>query len=79
MVLKYEINRIIKTIISRYLSFIILTFLITFFTLYYAICFNSIYPSMKGEWIKASIINIISMQILSIIYGKSFGHLLTHC
>ena len=67
MVLKYEINRIIKTIISRYLSFIILTFLITFFTLYYAICFNSIYPSMKGEWIKASIINIISMQILSII------------
>ena len=65
LILKYEISRTIKNIIRRYNSFIILSFVISIFTLYYVLCFNNIYPSMKGEWIKSSVIIIITMQILS--------------
>ena len=65
IILKYEIFRIISNIINRYNCFIIVTFVITSFILYYTLCFNSVYPSMKGEWIKTSLIIIISMQVLS--------------
>ena len=65
--LKYEISRIIKSISKRYNSFILLSFVITILTLYYVFCFNNIYPSMKGEWIKTSIIIIFSMQVLSVL------------
>ena len=44
-----------------------MSFFITVFTLYYVLCFNSVYPSMKAEWIKSSIIIIIAMQIISIL------------
>ena len=67
IILKYEITRIIKSINSRNNWFILLSFVITIFTLYYVFCFNNIYPSMKGEWIKTSIIIIFSMQALSIL------------
>jgi hypothetical protein len=66
-ILKYEITRIIKSIISRNNYFIIFSFVITILSLYYIFCFNNIYPSMKGEWIKTNIIIIFSMQALSII------------
>jgi hypothetical protein len=67
IILKYEITQIIKEISTRYNSFIILSFIITFFTWYYVICFNNIYPTMKSEWIKTSLIIIISLNILSIL------------
>ena len=67
VVLKYEIALVIKNIIKRYTSFILLSFFITFFTFYYVICFNNVYPSMKNEWIKTSILIIFIMQILSIL------------
>ena len=69
-ILKYEIIRIIKNIISRYNLFILLSFIISIFIFYYVFCFNNIYPSMKGEWIKSSVIIIFSMQALSAL--KSF-------
>ena len=59
--------KIIKNIKSRNNSFIFISFVITIFTLYYIFCFNNIYPSMKGEWIKSSIIILFSMQALSIL------------
>ena len=65
IILKYEITQIIKEIRIRYNLFIIFSYIITIFTLYYVICFNNIYPSMKSEWIKTSIIIMISMNILS--------------
>ena len=65
VILKYEIAQTIKNIHSRYTWFIIVSFIITIFTLYYVFCFNNIYPSMKGEWIKSSIIIIFAMQALS--------------
>ena len=67
IILKYEITQIIKSIISRNNYFILFSFVITIFTLYYVFCFNNIYPSMKGEWIKSSLIIIFSMQALSIL------------
>ena len=66
-ILKYEITQIIKSIISRNNYFIIFSFVITILSLYYVFCFNNIYPSMKGEWIKTSVIIIFSMQALSVL------------
>ena len=67
IILKYEITKAIKNIISRYNSFVILSFLISIFILYYVLCFNNIYPSMKGEWIKSTAIIIIAMQVLYVL------------
>ena len=65
--LKNEISKITTIITKRYIFFIILSFLITTFTLYYIFCFHSVYPHMRNEWIKSSIIIILIMQILSIL------------
>ena len=34
-------------------------------TWYYVSCFNNIYPHMRGEWIKISVIIFFLMQFLS--------------
>ena len=65
--LNFEISKICKMIKKRYILFIILSFIITSFTLLYISCFNSVYPHMRNEWIKSSIIIIIIMEILSIL------------
>ena len=67
IILKYEITQIIKAIKNRYLCFILISFIISILTWYYIFCFNNIYPHMKVEWIKSSIVIIIIMQILSIL------------
>ena len=67
IILKYEISEVINNTKKRYLYFNILSFIILFITLYYIFCFNNVYPHMKIEWIKSSIIIIIIMQILSIL------------
>ena len=66
-VLKYEVSKISKVIKKRYILFIILSFIITTFTLYYIFCLHSVYPHMRNEWIKSSIIIIIIMQILTVL------------
>ena len=65
IILKYEISQIIKNTQKRNKWFIILSFIIIIITFYYVFCFNSIYPHMRSEWIKSSILIIIAMQILS--------------
>ena len=67
IILKYEISQIIKDIQKRNTWFIILSFFIISFTFYYVFCFNNIYPHMRSEWIKSSIMIIIVMQILSLL------------
>ena len=62
--LKYEVISIIKRIIFRNTFFIIFSFLMSIFSLYYILCFNSVYPHMRNEWIKSSIIIIVVMQFL---------------
>ena len=68
LILKYEITQIIKTIKKRYLYFIIISFIITILTWNYIFCFNNIYPHMKSDWIKSSVVIIIIMQILSMLF-----------
>ena len=70
IVLKYKITLIIKDIMIRNKCFIVFSFIITTFTLYYVFCFNNIYPSMKEEWLKSSVIIIFLMQALAVL--KSF-------
>ena len=67
LVLKYEIVKLINNIKNRYLSFIIISYVITIFTWYHISCFNNIYPHMKKEWIIFSILIIIFMQLFSIL------------
>ena len=67
IVLKYQMSKIIKDVQRRNILFIIISFLIIIFTLYYAFCFNNVYPHTIIEWIKSSIIIIIIMQIKSIL------------
>ena len=67
IILKYEISEVIKEIKKRYLYFNLISFILLFITLYYIFCFNNVYPHMKNEWIKSSIVIIIIMQILSIL------------
>ena len=64
-VLKDEINKIVSDIKRRYIFFIILTFLITIFTLIHISCFNMVYPHLKWEWLLFSVIIILFMQIFS--------------
>ena len=64
VVLKYEIVQIIKNSYNRYNIFIILSSIIMVFSLYYIFCFNNVYPCIKGEWLKSSLIIICIMQIL---------------
>ena len=65
--IRYEISMIITSIKKRYYIFIFLCLFISIFSWYYVICFNTVYPGVKMEWIKSSISIIIIMQILSII------------
>ena len=68
--LKYEMMQIIKDLEKRYLSFIIISFIISLFILYHITCFNNIYPHMKKEWLIFSVLIIVCVQIISLI--KSF-------
>ena len=56
---------LIREIKKRYVSFIIMTFIILVISLYYILCFNYVYPKTQMEWVKCSITIIIVMQILS--------------
>ena len=67
IILKRSIALLIKKIQDRYISFIIMTFVIFVVSLYYILCFNYVYPKTQEEWIKSSILIIIIMQILSIL------------
>ena len=67
IILKRSIALLIKEIQKRYISFIIMTFVIFLFSLYYILCFNYVYPKTQIEWIKSSILIIIVLQIISIL------------
>ena len=64
-ILKNEIVQIIKDINKRYISFIIICFIISFLIWYHLYCFNNIYPHMQKEWIVFSVLIIVCIQILS--------------
>jgi len=66
IILKYQITQVLKSIISRFNYFIIASFIIVIFTIYYSFCFNYIYPHMIEEWIKSSFVIIFIMQLISV-------------
>ena len=67
VLLKRNIVLLINEIQKRYLSFIIMTFVILLSSLYYILCFNYVYPKTQIEWVKSTILIIIIMQLLSVL------------
>ena len=65
--LKYEISLVMKEMKWRYNIFIILTVAASTYSWFYLSCFNNIYPHMKVEWIKSSILIILLLYIIAII------------
>jgi hypothetical protein len=65
--LKYEISLVMKEMKWRYNIFIILTVAASAYSWFYLSCFNNIYPHMKVEWIKSSILIILLLYIIAII------------
>ena len=67
LILKYETIKIMKSIKTRYIWFIILSLLITLFTLVHISCFNVVYHHTTMEWLIFSFIIIILIQLFSIV------------
>ena len=65
--IKENVKELINEIKKRYISFIILVFVLLLCFLYYLLCFNYVYPKSQMEWIKSSIAIIIVINILSIL------------
>ena len=65
--LKYAIFKIIKNIKTRFIIFIILCFVVSILSWYYVNCFNNVYPGIKNEWIKSSIVIILIFQFLPVV------------
>ena len=63
--LKRNVIILINELKKRYLSFIILVFIIILISFFYLLCFNYVYPYTQMEWIKTSIMVMIIRQVLS--------------
>ena len=77
-ILKSSIVLFIKELEKRYIFFITISFVIFVISFYYILCFNYVYPKTQIEWIKASILITITMQIisfLSCLFGAIFRFL----
>ena len=69
LLLKYGVVEIMKELKNKYNIFILVIFFIMGISWYYLTCFNNVYPNMKGEWIKSSIMIFIVMQILYVFFA----------
>ena len=68
LLLKKEINKLIKFIKIRYIIFIIISFIFNLFSWYFISCFNNVYSYSKYEWFLLNITIIILAQILSVVF-----------
>ena len=64
---KEKLDKIIEKTKRRFIYFIIFSFLLTLFSLYYITCFNYKYRYIWILWIISSIVNIIFKEILNIL------------
>ena len=62
-----KLKQISDKTLWRYFYFIIFSFIITLFSLYYITCFNYRYYYMTNEWIKSSVFIVIFMEVLSLL------------
>ena len=79
---KQNVINFIKELKKRYLSLIILVFVIILISFFYLLCFNYVYPYTQMEWIKTSVMVIIIRQILNcliIFLSSSFRFLSFKC
>ena len=60
-----KLKQISDKALRRYIYFIIFSFIISLFCLYYITCFNYRYYYITNEWIKSSVFIIIFMEVLS--------------
>ena len=67
LILKYEMIQIIKELQNKYISFIIVSFVISIFIWYHISCFNNIYSHMKKEWLIFSVLIIVCIQVISLL------------
>ena len=66
--IKYEIYLCIRAMKWRYNIFIIVSAILSIFSWYYISCFNNIYPHMKIEWIKSSILIFLLVHLLTVFF-----------
>ena len=66
--LKQDVINFIIELKKRYLSLIILVFVIILISFFYLLCFNYVYPYTQIEWIKTSVMVIIIRQILNCLF-----------
>ena len=64
---KIKLKEVLNITLNRFIFFIIFSFIITLFALYYITCFNYRYYYITDEWIKSSVFIIVSMEMLSIL------------
>ena len=64
IIMKNDSYQVMKTIIKRYVVFIIVSFIISIFTFYYISCFNGVYSLTEMEWIKSSVFTILIYGII---------------
>ena len=63
LILKYEVIKILKSIKTRYIFFIVISFIISLIALVHTFCFNIVYYHTMVEWIVFSLIIILSIQL----------------
>jgi len=67
MPLESALAKFLKIIKIKFIILIALSIFITIFSFFYISCFNVVYPYIKREWIKSSIIIFLIMQISNLV------------
>ena len=67
LVMQYETIKIMKSIKTRYILFIIISLLISVFTIIHISCFNIVYHHTTMEWLIFSFIIIVLIQLFSVL------------
>ena len=57
----------IKSIRIKFIILIVISIIVTIFAFLYISCFNVVYPYIKSEWLKSSILIFILMQIINLL------------
>jgi hypothetical protein len=65
--LNSALNDFVKMIKLKFIILIVISIIISIFSFVYIACFNVVYPYLKNEWIKSSIITFLLMQIVNLL------------
>ena len=65
--LDLALTEFIKSLKIKFIILIVISIIITIFSFIYISCFNVVYPYIKSEWLKSSILIFILMQIINLL------------